>query len=573
MRKEILGILVCMLLITPGVGIYATASRNTSTNQTNVSSTDGTEYWALLVGVNEFKNQPYMTNLSLFNGYPPTDLYHLLLASDHWKPDHIRLLTGKNASIFNVFKGFRWMHRMADADDICLFYVASHGQEGFDMPPRDENGRGDCLLWMYDTYRTMVGQYPDCWYWCMPNRLYYLYDDTVNTWLSHLRCKGVCVIVEACQAGGFNDTPRTGIQTTQLPSQWMEHLGKKLSAPGRVILMACSKNELSNGNFFGYYLMEGLQGFGDVNHDGICSAEEAFNYSTPKTKKILLKEYDFPMSPQIYDSYPGELPLTDKEMPPTVTNLVTGSYVGHVNIDQTYMFNATDPEKDKIAYHFDWGDTTEISTGLISSDEPVMVTHSWNKEGTYNILLRNYDEHGMWFFEDSFPRTRIVVTMEDDHCVDQRQTELYNGLSLNDGIFVEKWFAQSFVPTQITLSKVELELIAKGNVQPITVSIRKSLTGPDLTETSVLIGPMDLYRPVVNWTTFDFPDIQVIPGETYYIVCHPIYSEDSLYGWSYAGALYSDPYLNGQGYISSDQGNSWRVYYDVNDFSFVTYGN
>jgi hypothetical protein len=552
----------------PGSGVFALSSRNTPKNQI-MPLDDGTEYWALLVGVNEFKNHPFMTNLSLYNGFPPTDLYNVLLTSDHWKPDHIRLLTGKNASIFNVFKSFRWMHRMADADDVCLFYISTHGAPLYDMPPRDENGGYDTALLMYDTYRTKIGD----WFIGFPFKLYYLFDDTINTWLCNLRCKGVCVIIEACFAGGFNDPPRNTMQTTPIASEWMKNLGKQLSGTGRVILMACKDNEMSNGNFFGYYLMEGLQGFGDTNKDGLCSAEEAFNYSVPKTTAILLKEFDFPMSPQIYDSYPGELILTDEEMPPSCTRLVNGPLVGHVNTDQTYFFNATDPEADQIKYHFKWGDTTEVLTGLYPSDDPIEITHTWNEEGTYNVLLRNYDEHGIWFFEDSFPRTRIVVTMEDDHSIDQRQTELYNGLSLNDGLFMDNWYAQSFVPTQSNLSKIELELIAKGNVQPITVSIRKNLNGPDLTQASVLLEPMDLYRPILNWTTFDFPDIQVIPSETYYIICRPIYSNDSLYGWTYAGASYDDPYPTGQGYTSYDQGSTWTIYNKVHDFSFVTYGN
>jgi hypothetical protein len=570
MGKKILGMLVCMLLIIPGFGAFTTATRTESDTQTKPSN-DGTEYWALLVGVNEFKNQPYMTNLSLYTGFPPTDLYNLLLASDHWKPDHIRLLTGKNASIFNVLKSFRWMQRMADKDDICLFYLASHGSPSWkDVFPHDEkNNETDTLFWMYDTYRTQIGKWPHCIYWCFPNKLYYLYDDTINRFICNLRCKGVCVIVEACYAGGL-DNPA---QTTSIVSERMNRFAQKLSGPGRVVLMACQDDELSNGNFFGYYIMEGLQGFGDANADTLCSAEEAFNYSVPKTREILWKEFSFPMHPQIYDSYPGELILTDKEMPPTRTNLVTGPLVGHVNTDQTYVFNATDSEKDQIKYHFKWGDNTEVWTELTPSDEPVALTHTWTKEGTYNVLLRNYDEHGMWFFEDSFPRTRIVVTMEDDHSVDQRQTELYGGLSLNDGIFTGNWYAQSFVPTQSTLSKIEVELIAKGNVQPITVSIRKNLTEPDLTQTSVLLPSMDLYRPVMNWTTFVFPDIQVTPGETYYIVCHPIYSNDSLYGWAYAGASYEDPYPNGQGYFSNHGGSIWAPYKKVHDFSFVTYGN
>jgi hypothetical protein len=572
MERKVIGIFIGMLFITPGLIISTTANR-TPTIVSPTTSDEGTEYWALLVGVNEFKNQPYMTNLSLSNGIPPTDLYHLLLASDHWQPDHIRLLTGKNASIFNVLKGFRWMHRMADADDICLFYITTHGSPSAkDLYPTDENGGTDTVLYMYDTYRTQIGKWPNSIYLCFPNKLYYLYDDTINRWMSTLHCKGVCVIIEACYAGGFDDPPLNTTQTTRI-SEWMNRFTHQLSGPGRVILMACKDNEISNGNFFGYYLMEGLQGFGDTNTDGLCSAEEAFNYSTPKAREILWREFNFPMHPQIDDRYPGELILTDKEMPPSCTNLVAGSLIGTVNTGQTYLFNASDPEEDAITYQFKWGDTTEEWTGPIPSGEPVEITHTWTTEGTYNILLRNYDEHGMWFFEDSFPRKRIVVTIQDNHTVDQRQTELYDGLSLNDGCFVENWYAQSFVPTQSNLTKIELELIAKGNVQPITVSIRKNLTGPDLTQTSVLIGPMDLYKPILNWTTFDFPDIHVTPGDTYYILCHPIYSEDSLYGWSYAGASYPDPYPNGRGYTSNNQGTTWTIYNRVQDFSFITYGN
>ncbi|PNX53687.1 MAG: hypothetical protein BV458_03260 [Thermoplasmata archaeon M9B2D] len=573
MGKKILGILVSLLMIISGFSAVATAFGTTPTSLFNTSD-EGTEYWALLVGVNEFKNHPYMTNLSLFNAIPPTDLYNLLLVSDHWKADHIRLLTGKNASIFNVFKGFLWMIRMADEDDVCLFYISTHGSPVTkDVFPKDENGGVDTALYMYDTYRTKIGEWPNCWYLCIPNKLYYLYDDTINRWLCNLRCKGVCVIIEACYAGGFNDPPWETTHTTAKVSEWMNTFTKRLSGPGRVILMACKENQMSNGNFFGYYIMEGLQGFGDVNQDRLCSAEEAFNYSAPKTTAILLKEYNFPVTPQIYDSYPGELILTEKEMPPTYTALVNGSLVGDINTDQTYSFNATDPEEDQIKYYFEWGDETEEWTGLYPSESLVNVTHEWTKEGTYNILLRNFDEHGMWFFEDSIPRRRLVVTMENDHFVDQRQTELFNGLSLNNGIFMQNWYAQSFIPTQNTLSKVELELIAKGNVQPITVSIRKNLTEPDLTSTSVLINPMDLYRPKLIWTTFDFPDISVTPGETYYIVCKTTYSSDSLYGWTYAGAEYEDPYLNGESYISNNNGITWRIYYDVYDFSFVTYGN
>ena len=173
--KRIIGIFIFILLIISSLGTFA-ATYHIETDPLIKLSDNGTEYWALLVGVNEFKNQPYMTNLSLFNDIPPTDLYNLLLVSDHWKSDHIRLLTGKNASIFNVFKSFYWMKQMADEDDICLFYITTHGSPVIkDVFPKDENGGVDTVFYMYDTYRTQIGDWPDCWYLCIPNKLYYLY--------------------------------------------------------------------------------------------------------------------------------------------------------------------------------------------------------------------------------------------------------------------------------------------------------------------------------------------------------------------------------------------------------------
>ena len=167
MKKKMLGMFVCILLIISGFGTFVTAFCTVPVPLLKPSD-DGTEYWALLVGVNEFKNQPFMTNLSLLNGIPPTDLYNLLLASDHWKPDHIRLLTGKDASIFNVFKSFYWMHQMADEDDVCLFYITTHGAPVTkDVFPKDENGGVDTVLYMYDTYRTQIGD----WFICIPNKL------------------------------------------------------------------------------------------------------------------------------------------------------------------------------------------------------------------------------------------------------------------------------------------------------------------------------------------------------------------------------------------------------------------
>ncbi|OYT61298.1 hypothetical protein B6U81_03260, partial [Thermoplasmatales archaeon ex4484_30] len=84
-----------------------------------------------------------------------------------------------------------------------------------------------------------------------------------------------------------------------------------LAQSGRVILMSAKSDEscwqsyrLKNG-IFTYFLVEAFDGPGDSNHDGWVSAEEAFEYASPKTT-----EYKPNQHPQIYDGCPGEVLIT-----------------------------------------------------------------------------------------------------------------------------------------------------------------------------------------------------------------------------------------------------------------------
>lgn len=77
--------------------------------------------------------------------------------------------------------------------------------------------------------------------------------------------------------------------------------------------------------------------------------------------------------------------------------------------------------------------------------------------------------------------------------------------------------AQDFVPTVDLLTAVQLyifsgDMVASG--YKIKVSIRDDLNGDDLTSVTVNADSVGDYK----WLSFDFPDIDVIPGEKYYIV-------------------------------------------------------
>ena len=132
-------------------------------------------------------------------------------------------------------------------------------------------------------------------------------------------------------------------------------------------------------------------------------------------------------------------------------------------------------------------------------------------------------------------------------------------LLLTKGVFI----AQSFTPSYDILSKATVYLAKYGSPSSnfkVTLSIRESLQGEDLrtTNTSAEAG----------FIIFDFEDLTVIPGNTYYMICQTETSSSSNtgYGWFYSA---EDSYEEGSSY-SSENGNNWQES-DVRDMFFQTY--
>jgi VCBS repeat-containing protein len=155
----------------------------------------------------------------------------------------------------------------------------------------------------------------------------------------------------------------------------------------------------------------------------------------------------------------------------------------------------------------------------------------------------------------------VVTTVSEE--VDQEQTQDgYNFVTYGG-----RWGAQSFTPTIKTLTRVRLYTHKKGNPpNHVFVSIRKSLTGSDLT---VVSKPPDDIPPEPDWVSFDFEDINVTVGETYYIIFRTTGgSSKNCYIWKFG---YNTPYTNGSMWFSSNAGSSWKQFMQY-DLCFKTYG-
>jgi len=106
------------------------------------------------------------------------------------------------------------------------------------------------------------------------------------------------------------------------------------------------------------------------------------------------------------------------------------------------------------------------------------------------------------------------------------------------------------------LTRVEI-LIGKNSTAtatlPYVVAIRDDLTEENIVETSV--DPEDIVTDNYSWIEFDFDDIWVTPGETYYIVSYTENVSDNWYAWGANND--SESYPNGCMWTSLDGGDTW----------------
>jgi len=301
----IISSIVCIaLLISPvcnaGLGVKDIIKENNKLNiqkSSNHQEAAGTEYWALIFAVGIYKNHPDQDRPTMLEA--ADDLYDVLVGSPEWQPDHIRMIKGSQATGKALIQGLIWLIQNVDADDRVLVYLTTHGSPlrnangiPVDLPPKDEADGADEILVMYDGF--------DKWY-------AFVWDDVINFLLSLLKAEGVCLIVDSCFSGGFNDHPFGSVGLPEYSANdFTEGFAGELATQGRVVLMSSQENEVSYGSEFSNFLIGGFGGWADFfgNGDGINSAEEAFNYAA------FWVELMGQQHPTILDLYPGEFPVT-----------------------------------------------------------------------------------------------------------------------------------------------------------------------------------------------------------------------------------------------------------------------
>jgi hypothetical protein len=146
--------------------------------------------------------------------------------------------------------------------------------------------------------------------------------------------------------------------------------------------------------------------------------------------------------------------------------------------------------------------------------------------------------------EDVNISNKDIVDIESYLPPDQLDQYQYgcNGVSYAENELYRK--AQSFKPSLSTCTKVILRIFKSGSPDGnVIVGIRKILNEGDLTSITI---DMSLIPEYWSYYEFDFPNISVIPEETYFIVFISEFKNWDGVGWCH------------EIYTSYDRGSAWE---------------
>ena len=192
--------LISVLSVGNVIGSNIVPEKELTENHNNIKISKSpiesdTEYWALLFAVGVYKDFPDQDRPSMLEAVE--DFYNVLLDSPQWEEDHIHMVTGSDCSRSRLIQELLWLSRNSDSDDMVIVYLTTHGTplmdfsgNYVDLPPKDEADGADERLIMYEGFGT--------WH-------EFIWDDLLNFYLAKIDSKGLCLIVDSCYSGGFND--------------------------------------------------------------------------------------------------------------------------------------------------------------------------------------------------------------------------------------------------------------------------------------------------------------------------------------------------------------------------------
>jgi hypothetical protein len=258
--------------------------------------------WAVIIGVGGYDS----TSVPKLR-YPVADadaVYQTLVASGGFKKENILLLTDKTERK-PTLRNIKWalgtfLARSAHKNDLVVIYFAGHGASEIDQRGIERDG--------LSKYLVPIDADPDDLYSTA------LPMDEMQNVLARIDAERVTVFLDACYSGaaGGRTFASTKTRTVNVDDIFLDRLTR---SKGRAIVTASRPSELSieltelGHGVFTYYLVRGLQGYADLNRDGIVSLQELYEYLAQEVSRKS-RAVGGNQHPMLKGELEGILPLT-----------------------------------------------------------------------------------------------------------------------------------------------------------------------------------------------------------------------------------------------------------------------
>jgi hypothetical protein len=154
--------------------------------------------------------------------------------------------------------------------------------------------------------------------------------------------------------------------------------------------------------YIGEYVSQGLIGkigldtFRAYRDDGAITFGEMWAKALGNYIKPTMNDGDHKTVEEWQPFGDPTLVIGEESDPPATPDAPEGPESGNVNDEHTYTASTTDPNGDEIYYLFSWGDGEYSGwVGPYKSGETGNAKHKWAEKGTYEIMVKAKDEHGV----------------------------------------------------------------------------------------------------------------------------------------------------------------------------------
>jgi tetratricopeptide (TPR) repeat protein len=211
--------------------------------------------YAVIVGISHYKNLPDKLQLQ-YSERDAQSIYTILISPEggNFKAENVHILTGPKATLAGLRREIdTWLPAVAKPGDRVLVYFAGHGFM--------YQGKGYLAPYDIDLNHIAATGYP--------------MDELGEVIGSKIHATSKVLLTDACHSGAISPEDSASLNKT------LSSLNTSLFSltASRDRERSFESPELEGGHgVFTYYVVKGLEGAADTNHDGIVTADELAEY-------------------------------------------------------------------------------------------------------------------------------------------------------------------------------------------------------------------------------------------------------------------------------------------------------